>query len=423
MKKLVEFIKQHKTLSIGIGVALIVIILVIGSSSSGSSADSLFQTEALQRGNLTATAGATGSVRARQSAILPWRISGIVQDVNVIVGDRVKRGEELARLNKTSLPQNVIAAEADIVSAQRALEDLLNSDTAQAQALINLEKAKDTYERAYEYRESLNNKIDIQRIKYKTVGGKLIPEIVYSKGYADEETIADADNKLALTRGQLEDAQRIFDRVKDGPNPEDVAAAEARVAAAQATLDMAYIMAPFDGVITQADSNPGDLINAGNAAFRVDDLSHLQVDVSVSEVDINNIAVNQTATLLFDAVFNKEYHGKVIEVGQAGTVSSGVVNFTVTVEITDPDEQVKPGMTAAVNIIINEVKDVLLIPNRAVRLINGDRVVYVMKDGQPTRVKIQIGASSDIYSVLLDGDLQEDDLVVLNPPSGGGFGE
>jgi HlyD family secretion protein len=155
----------------------------------------------------------------------------------------------------------------------------------------------------------------------------------------------------------------------------------------------------------------------------VDDISHLQVDVAVSEVDINNVAVGQDATLVFDAVFGKEYHGKVVEVGQAGTNTSGIVNFTVTVELTDADEQVKPGMTAGVNIVVNEINDVLLIPNRAVRLINGDRYVYVLENDSPKRVKITIGVSSDVSSVLLEGDIKEGDLIILNPPAQGGFGD
>jgi HlyD family secretion protein len=102
----------------------------------------------------------------------------------------------------------------------------------------------------------------------------------------------------------------------------------------------------------------------------------------------------------------------------------GVVSFTVTVELTDADELVKPGMTAAVNVVIEEQKDVLLIPNRAVRLVDGERVVYVLVDGQPVQVKIKLGTSSDTMSVLVGGDIKEGDQIILNPPSnnGGPFG-
>ena len=81
-------------------------------------------------------------------------------------------------------------------------------------------------------------------------------------------------------------------------------------------------------------------------------------------------------------------------------------------------------MTAAVNVVVEEVKDVLLIPNRAVRLVDGNRVVYVLVDNQPVQVKVQLGSSSDLESVVVGGDIKEGDLIILNPPSfnGGPFG-
>ena len=107
-----------------------------------------------------------------------------------------------------------------------------------------------------------------------------------------------------------------------------------------------------------------------------------------------------------------------IKVSQAGTIVGGVVNFTVTVELTNADELVKPGMTAAVNIVVKEINDAVLVPNRAVRLVDGNRVVYVTgEDGMPEKVEIRLGASSDTMSVVVGGDLQEGDQIILNPPA------
>jgi HlyD family secretion protein len=139
-------------------------------------------------------------------------------------------------------------------------------------------------------------------------------------------------------------------------------------------------------------------------------------------VDINRIKVGQDATLTFDAITGKTYNGIVTEAGAVGTAVQGVVNFTVTVEITDADENVKPGMTSAVNIVVNQMDNILLIPNRAVRLKEGDRVVYVLKNNVPTPVKITIGASSDTSSEFVSGELKEGDLIVLNPPTTNMFG-
>jgi HlyD family secretion protein len=176
---------------------------------------------------------------------------------------------------------------------------------------------------------------------------------------------------------------------------------------------------------------PGDQINAGTRAFRLDDLSSLFVDVEVSEVDINSVAVGQPVALTFDAILGREYHGLVVEVGQTGAAVQGVVSFRVTVELTDADARVKPGMTAAVNITVEELENVLLVPNRAVRLSEGQRVVYLLVNGQPVKKAIRLSSSSDTMSVLADGDVNEGDTVILNPPvefggpgggPGGGFG-
>jgi HlyD family secretion protein len=169
--------------------------------------------------------------------------------------------------------------------------------------------------------------------------------------------------------------------------------------------------------VTQAEPAPGDQVSAGGVAFRVDDLSRFLVDVEISEVDINSVSLGQVVSLSFDAILGKTYAGKVVEVGQAGNTVAGVVSFTVTIELTDADENVKPGMTAGVNIVVTELKDVLMIPNRAVRAVEGQRVVYVLRDGLPTQVEIRLGPSSDSYSALADGDLKEGDLIILNPPT------
>ncbi len=404
------------------GVVVVVLLIVVFLfTRNGSQQVSTFQTTAAERGSLQATVGATGSVRAQQSAVLIWETTGIVEKVNAGVGDKVSKDDTLASIAKSSLNQSVILAEADLASAQKALEDLLNSDTARAQAARNLDTAEGDYKKAYNYRLELNNKITIT----DTYLDRGVPKVRTYKGYADAETIADADEKLALAEAKLDDARRDYERLKDGADPTDVSAAEARVAAAQSTLDMARIIAPFDGIVTQANTAVGDQVSTGTAAYRVDDLSHLLVDVQVSEVDINSVFIDQDATLTFDAVLGRTdpYHGKVVKVSQAGDTVQGVVSFTVTVELTDPDEYVKPGMTAAVNIIIEETKDAILIPNRAVRLVNEERVVYLLVDGMPKPTNITLGSTDGINSVLVTGDIEEGAAIILNPPSmGGPFG-
>jgi HlyD family secretion protein len=423
MKAFFSRISKRNKIIIGVVAAILIIVVLVVNGRGKSTATSLYQTTPVQRGELIAQVGATGSVRAVQSATLNWQTTGTVEEINAKVGDKVHKGDILAKLTDASLPQTVLSAEVDFASAQQALEDMLNSNTTQAQAAVTLQAAKDAYKKAYDYRKGLNGKIDIANVTFDYVNGQQIPKVKYTKGYADAATIAKADQTLALDKAQLDDAQRAYDRVKDGPNPLDVQAAKARVQAAQATLNLADIIAPIDGTVTQASPLVGDQVSVGLSAFRIDDLSGLLVDVQVSEVDINNIAVNQPVTFSFDAIAGKTYQGEVVEVSQSGDLTSGAVNFTVTAKLTNGDAQVKPGMTAAVNIVTNQVKGQLLVPNRAVRLVDGSQVVYILKNSQPQQVKIKLGVSSDTQSVVNSGDLKEGDLVILNPPSqtGGPF--
>jgi HlyD family secretion protein len=312
------------------------------------------------------------------------------------------------------------------------LDELLNSDTALAESAIALRDAQEAYVKAVNWRKELNGKIKIKKIVYKEVFGRTIPEIKEYKGYADETTIAKADEDVALALAKLEDVQREFDRLSAG-NKVEIAAAQARIDAAQATLNLGRVIAPFPGIVTESYPLPGDQVGAGATAFRLDNLSSLLVDVEVSEVDINSVSIGQPATLSFDAILNRDYHGEVVEVAKVGNNVSGVVNFTVTVELTDVDDLVKPGMTAAVNIVVNEMLDVVLVPNRAVRVVDGNRVVYLLVNEQPVKTKISLGSSSDTTSVIAGGDVKEGDTIILNPPiefgpgpgggPGGGFGD
>ena len=424
-----QFFKKYRTLLIILVVAGVGTALFFVNRNRSNSTATQYQTDTIQRGDVTATIGATGTVRAKQTAMLVWQAAGTVDVVSIDVGNLVAAGDILASLKKTSLPQSVIMAEADLVSARKALEELQSSDTARAQSAITLRDAQEAYDKAANWRKELNGKITIKTIVYKKVMGRTVPQVEEREDFPDAETIKKADEDLALAKARLDDAQREYDRLKNGPDLADLAAAQARVDAAQATLNLARIIAPFDGTVTESYLLPGDQVGAGATAFRIDDLTHLYVDVEVSEVDINSVNVGQSVTLTFDAILDKDvpYNGTVVEVAQAGTSVQGVVSFKVTVELTDADELVKPGMTAAVNIVVKEIVDELLVPNRAVRLSDGVRVIYLLVDGQPVKTEVRLGSSSDTMSVVVGGGVEEGDTIILNPPTefigpGGGPG-
>lgn len=405
-----------------ITLAIVVILILAGvfflSARAKNTVTSEYQTATISRGNLVATVGATGTVRTNQSALLSWQTNGTVGDVLVQVGDRVSAGAILATLEKTSLPQSVILAQADMVSAEKALDDLMRSNTAAARAEIALRNAAEKLDKAQNYRNSLNEPYEYDEIVYIYIRNNRVPTIKTRKvDEADDETKADADQDLALAQAEYDDALYAFQRVADGPNPADVEAAQACVDAARATINMAQLTSPFEGDVTSVDNLIGDQVSAGATAFRIDDLSRLLVDVELSEIDINNVSLGQNVQISFDAIQNKEYNGKVVEVGQIGTNVAGAVNFKVTIELTDADALVRPGMTAAVNIVVKEIENEILIPNRAVRLVDGKRVVYLMTNGFPEMVEIRLGASADAMSVLASDNIVEGAEIILNPSS------
>jgi len=418
-----------------------------------------FQTAKLEKGDLIAIVGATGIVEAKQTAELEWQTTGRVEEVNVKINGQVSKGDVLAKLAENTLPQEVIFAQADLVDAQRALEDLINSDTSSAEAYADLlqaerelRDAKDdrnqwnynnaNYTRINEARDKFiaaeeelkiqkkiyeeftslaadnPKRVEAKKIldEYQLARDKALRTLNYILGKAYGQQVAEdfADYDLAVAK--LADAQREWDRLKNGPNADDILAAESKVAAAEATVSMGWLEAPFDGTITQAEPKPGDLVTSGDMGFRVDDLSRLFVEVDISEVDINRIKVGQNAELVFDAIPTKTYPAKITEVAAIGNDTGEGVDFTITLQIIEPDEQVRPGMTAAVNIIVSEVKDVMMLPTRAIRLKEGKRIVYILKDGTLKEIPIEVGASSDTHTEITSGDLQTGDLIVLNPP-------
>jgi HlyD family secretion protein len=405
------------------------------------------------QGSLTATVGATGTVQPDQTAMLAWKTTGNIEQVLVQVGDVITTGQTLATLVPSSLPQNIILAKSDLITAQQQLDDLQNNQSAAQQALqkvnasqaavynaeealvrFDQQKYKDDLERAQE--DIVDKQQDLEDAQddfepYKDRDPSNSTRQTYEQRMIDAQIAYDeavrevnrlelehqtALSNLDAANAALADSQRAYDRIKDGPNPDDITVLETRIAADDAMLSMASLTAPFDGTITAVNVKPGDQASPGSIAFRLDKLERLLVEVQVSEVDINSIQEGQPVNLSFDAIQDKEYTGVVSLVPPVGDVIAGVVQFNVQVELTDADEAVKPGMTAAVNIVVDQITNALLVPNSAVRVVDGQRVVYILKDNQLEEVEVVLGASSDTHSEVIGGNLQVGDEIVLNPP-------
>ena len=464
IKQIFESLKQnfvqHKGRWIIGAVVVVVLACVLTSLVRPKAAPTDLQTSEVTRGDLTSTIGATGTVRAAQTVTLYWQTSGEVDKVAVNVGDKVTKDEELASLVTSSLPQNVILAQSDLVSAQQNLDNVKNSNLASAQAEQTLANAQKALEDAQNKvtsmdwvrgssdqidsananlvlaKKALQNAQDFfDKFKHLDPGNPEYAQaysqlaaaqqqkdsaqtnLDYLQGhYNDTEASISAAN-LAVAQANYDDAKREWNRLKNGPDPSDIAAAQAKVDSAQALLDEAHLTAPFDGTVTEVSSSAGDQVVPGTDALRIDNFNQLLVDVDISEIDIHAMKVGQEVILTFDAIPGKIYNGKVITVSQAGELVQNSTNFKVTIKVTNADSDVLPGMTANANVISQTFANVILIPNRAVRTDNGKLVVYVVRNGQPVTVPITLGATSDTYSELASGDVQVGDQIVMNPSS------
>jgi len=450
-------------------IVLVVIVIVVGGflgfgvyrRRQAQAQEANYETVVAERGTLLATIGATGSVRANQIGQVAFQTTGIVENVFVKLGDQVRKGDVLTELERESLSTQLILAEADLVAAEKALEELYDTDAARARAQLTLAQAQDALEDA-EYKWNVQQEgnrasgetiaateanlvlaqreVDQAQDEYSKYSGRpeddpvralarsnlasarqkrdaVLRNLNWYLGYPSETDQALLDAELELARSNLREAEQALEELENGPDPDDVTAAKARIAAAQANLDLVYIEAPFNGTVTAVNIKPGDSVSPGLAVIQLADLSKMFVEVDISEVDLSDVQVGQEVIINFDADLEREYKGEIVELSLVGTIVQGVVNFKATVEMLETDGIVRPGLTAAVNIITREVEDVLRVPNRAVRVREGMRIVYILEGGTLETVEIELGASSDLYSEVIGGELQEGDLIVLNPPS------
>jgi HlyD family secretion protein len=313
-------------------------------------------------------------------------------------------------------------AETDYLLAKQAHKKALwKYNNLASRRLINLERAN-----------ALNNLVAAQQAMDKAFA----TYNWYVLGYTDNE-IAQADGEIAVAQANLEAAQTNWDSSQDGTSQAAVALAEATLADAQrewtgegraqeadiapaqaavdaqATLDQSTLLAPFVGTITEVDIKTGDLVEEGDAAFRIDDLTSLYIDLTISEVDLASLKVGQPATLEFDAVADKEYTGEVTEIGMVGTVSNGIVNYPVTIRVMDADASILPGMTASVTIITDQVDNALLVPNKAIRTNSGQKSVTVLFEGQQITIPVTVGLTGSSMTEVFSDQLREGDVVVL----------
>ena len=428
MNTVLNFIKNKKVRNWGIAIITVLVVgALVWSFSSANASTATVSTEATVVSlSVAETIEASGSLSAQPFASLGWKTNGVVEDVNVQAGNFVKTGDVLLALQPSSTSASIVSAKSDLIQAQKDLKTLLKSDTDRAQAAIDLQDAKDAYTKAKNWRVSLNGIIWINRRTYRSMNGQQIATDHWIRDYSDPSTIADADRDLALKMSKFEDAQRTYDRLKDGPNTDDVAAAQSKVDAAQATVNSMSIIAPFEGQVLSVDDHVGDVVSSGDLSVNLADMNHLYVVAQIDESDIAKVKVGNKVTATLDAAPDLKLTGKVTAVNPVGKEVSGIIKYEVHIDLDKVDDStfIPLGTTVNTTIQVKEASAVLAIPITAIQNDSKGEYVWLVKaDGSTTRVDV-VGGSIVGDLVTVTGDLKDGDRIstTKSKSSGGPFG-
>lgn len=456
--KILEFYQSNKKwVLIGGGILAVVIIAAAMLFSRGSSASDEAQIVYMDvtSGAITESIDVVGSLEAVPSATLSWESGGIVNAFALKVGDIVEKDQILLTLEDSSLASSILQAQTDLLEAQAVLENTVvaNSDLYNAAqiladaeyALIDFKADRDYWnykgaswdsiENAREEYYAMEQIVWLKEAAYDALSHLDTDDPERLAAYEERKAAIEESDKYLhyisnylgvyydhavetdfieydLALADLEEARITYNRYLD--QTEEIAAAEANVQALQNIINQSKIIAPFAGTVTEVRAVSGELASKGTAAVRIDNLDNLMVDIYVSEVDINKVEIDQPVILTFDALANQEYSGFVESISSAGTDESGVVEFRVSVKLEDADEAVKPGFTSVVSIITSQVEDALLIPTQAILSQNGVSVVMrVNADGSMTAVPVKLGATSDVHTQVIGGDLAVGDQLAV----------
>ena len=221
---------------------------------------------------------------------------------------------------------------------------------------------------------------------------------------------------VEVAEADLAEKQQTLNELLNGADPNDIAAAQAKVLAAQAIIDSLAIIVPFDGEVLQVNARPGDSASQGETAVVLADRSQLYVEVAVDESDISQISLKDPVTLSFDSLAELTLAGTVAEVVPIGEAVQGLVKYTVRVDFESTDPKVLLGMTASVNIVTDTTEGALAVPLDAVQLDQqGEYVNRVKGDGTLERVNVVSGEVQDEL-VVVNGPLKPGDKVQVVEP-------
>lgn len=348
----------------------------------------------------------TGVVVPEQWATLSIANNGVIEDLFVDEGDVVQAGEVLLRLDgQERLQAARDGAELELLSAQRALDDLMeNWPLIKAQAELELAQAQIALEDAQDDRKDLDyqragqNTVDelranvilakdavdtaeenfgwvedsseddpnrayalTQLAQARRAYDRAVANLNYALGLPDPEDVSESDALLALAEARVADAQLELSRLQEGPNPLDIEQAQTRLANAKSQLAAAEksladlsLRAPFDGTVSRLNVRLNEWVVPGQPLVLFGDLSHLQVETTdLSEIDVAQIQPGSIADVTFDALPDVMVEGTVIRISPKADEGAGV-NYTVILELSEIPDALRWGMTAFVDISVED---------------------------------------------------------------------
>jgi HlyD family secretion protein len=395
--------RKRRARIILVSVVVVVLVLIVGVAvafSHGSSKIDPSKLAKVERGDLAKSVVATGKVEPITKVEVKSKASGIVKKLYVEYGDRVKKGQLLAQLDKAEI-------EAGVEQSRAALE------AAQA----NLKSAQADYERAKVDAEGPD--VPLLKRAYERAL-EMQRDGVVSQSALDD---AEKEYKLAVNKQNVARAQLAVLQAKIAQSQAEMVRDQANLKQLLEQLSYTDIVSPIDGIVLSRDVEVGDAVSSilvlGSSAtlvMTIGDTSQVYVKGKVDESDIGRVYLGQPARIKVESFKDKTFKGVVTKISPMGVEKDNVTTFEVRVSIDNPGGELKAEMTANAEIILDEHKNVLQIPEGAI-IYDKDRKASVEvpdakgKDGQ-RKVAIAIGISNGAKTELLSG-LKEGDQVIL----------
>jgi HlyD family secretion protein len=363
----------------GIAIAIAVLLLAAAGGawwSIGSGDTVRYETAPVTTGRIARGVNATGTVNPELTIIVGTYVSGVIQELHCDYNTEVKRGQICARIDGRPYQSILDQAKANLAVARAQLE----KDKA------SLEYAKLAFDRM----------------------ASLVKTHAVSKDAYDNahSTYDQAVAQITFDEATIQQRQAVLD-------------------AAQVNLDYTKIISPVDGTVVSRNVTIGQTVAASfqtpTLFLIATDLTKMQVDANVSESDIGGIKQGNKATFTVDAYPKRAFDGTVTQVRQSPQTVQNVVTYDVVVSVNNSDLALKPGLTAATRILIDQRNDVLRIPNQALRYVPtggvvreaGPARVWVLRDEVPTPVQVTTGLDDDELTEVVKGDLKPGDKVIV----------